>query len=189
MRVVVITPPDPVVSLDAAKAHLKVQHGADDALIEGLVAAATQHIDGPAGWLGRAIGVQTLEARLDPSDAFAGIQLPYPPAANIISVTYLDLQRQEIVADPASYELVGDQVTAIGTAAWQGGLAGAEALRVRFVAGYATVPAPIRAAILLMVGDLYAFRESATAASTPAASAVPISVTTQMLLQPYRVYR
>ena len=56
MRVFVVTPPEPVVSIDEAKDHLRVDGDGEDALIEGLVAAATGHIDGPNGWLGRAIG-------------------------------------------------------------------------------------------------------------------------------------
>lgn len=186
MRVVVVTPPGPVVTLAEAKAHLRVSGPAEDALIEGMVAAATQHLDGPAGWLSRALGVQTLEARLDLTCHPSLIRLSFPPIRSVESVTYLDANRAPIVADPSTYELIGDDVIAIGAPAWANAYSGREALRVRFSAGYDTIPAPIRAAILLMVGDLYGYRETT---SQVAATSVPMSLTVEALLGPYRVYR
>ena len=70
MRLAVVTPPEPVVTLADAKQHLKVSHSAEDALIEGMVAAATQMIDGPESWLGRVLGVQTLDAFVDLTSSF-----------------------------------------------------------------------------------------------------------------------
>ena len=186
MRIVVVTPPAPVVTLAEAKAHLRVTGTAEDTLIEGMVAAATQHLDGPAGWLGRALGVQELEARLDLSCHPSLIRLSFPPITSVTSVTYLDANRAPIVADPATYELIGEDVIAIGAPAWANAYSGREALRVRFVAGYAVLPAPIRGAILLMVGDLYAHRETTSPVAT---TSIPISVTVQALLEPFRVYR
>ena len=49
------------------------------------------------------------------------------------------------------------------------------------------IPAPIRAAILLMVGDLWHVR--ATVATGAAMAMVPMSATVEHLLQPFRVYR
>ena len=65
MSVVVITAPDPIIDLDLAKQHLKVTSDDDDMLIELYIDAAQSAIDGPRGWLGRCIGAQTLEFRLD----------------------------------------------------------------------------------------------------------------------------
>ena len=187
MRVLVITPPAPVVTLDEAKAHLRLggDDGGEDTLIAAMIAAATATIDGPDGWLGRAIGVQTLEARLDLGAWPQLISLSYPPISSIVSVTYLDANRQPVVADAGTYELIGNDVIAIGAPAWANAWSGAEALRVRFIAGYPEVPAPIRAAILLMVGDLYRFRETASPVQM---SEVPMSTAPAALLAPYRVY-
>ncbi len=69
MPVVVVSPPAPLVGLDLLKQHLRVDGSDDDALITAYAAAAQGQIDGPAGWLGRAIGPQTLELRLDRFDA------------------------------------------------------------------------------------------------------------------------
>ncbi|RAP39570.1 hypothetical protein BYZ73_19900 [Rhodovulum viride] len=57
---VLVTPPvRPVVSLEDAKTHLQIDHDEQDAMIEGLVLAATAHLDGWRGVLGRAILPQT----------------------------------------------------------------------------------------------------------------------------------
>ncbi|MGP3699196.1 head-tail connector protein [Rhodobacter sp. NSM] len=52
---VLVEPPAAAVSLDLAKVHCRVAGDEEDALIEALVAAATAHLDGRTGHLGRAI--------------------------------------------------------------------------------------------------------------------------------------
>lgn len=55
-----ITPPaSPVVSLADLKAHLRVDHSDEDALIASLEAAAVSYLDGWGGVLGRCILAQT----------------------------------------------------------------------------------------------------------------------------------
>lgn len=172
MRVVVVEAPQPVVTLDRAKQHLRVDGIDDDALIEGYIAAATGMIDGPTGWLGRTIGRQTLEA------AFAivncrRVTLPYPPVVRVDAVT---LTREGIAMPIAAsrYSVAGETVTFrdLVTAA-------DDMLTVRYQTGYEVVPPPIVAAILLITGELYAKREGEETSFTAAAT----------LLQPFRVYR
>lgn len=195
MRVVVITPPDPVVTLAEAKAHLDVLHDDDDTLITALVAAATQHIDGANGWLGRAIGPQELEAR----GAFfedCGIRPPFPPVISVASVKYLDTNGAEQTLGPGQYEVRGNEIVRAWGVSWPATRADEENVRIRYWAGYtadpeedplvAAVPAPIAAAIKLMVGDLYFNRE--TTISGTIVQSVPMSVTVENLLAPYRVF-
>lgn len=155
---VVTTPAVPVVSLDEAKAHLRVDHADEDAGIAALVAVATAWLAGPEGWLGRSLGEQILEtafpADLDPSDRV----YPYPPAGAIVAETPS--------ADGAT-------------------------VTVRYRAGYptvdgrSTVPAPIRHAILLMVGHLYGSRDAVT---TTAAQPARLPLGVEALLAPYRIW-
>jgi len=170
MSVVVITPPAaPVVSLAEAKKHVRAEDFTDDdSYIESLVAAATGTIDGPNGWLGRALVTQTLEWR---GDDFGcdDIELPFPPISAIVSVKYDDTNGTEQTVSSGDYRLVGQPnkpriALAYGSSwpsiRWQG-----EAVRVRYTAGYgaaSAVPAPIRQAVLLMVGELYDKREVAS---------------------------
>lgn len=185
MRVFVITPPDPL-DLDEVKAHLRVEGDDEDTLIQAYVAAATAHIDGPDGWLGRAIGIQILEARCDTLTCGASIRLPFPPVIEMVSVSYLDATGVEQMADLDEFEVMGRDLVASGSEwPWIGGSTRREAVRIRYRAGYETIPAPIKAAILLMVGDLYRNREAVSAA---AMTQVPMSTTVENLLAPFRVY-
>lgn len=169
MSVVVITPPAaPVVSLAEAKKHLRAEDFTDDdAYIESLVAAATGTLDGPAGWLGRALVTQTLEWRGDYFGCY-DIELPYPPIASVSSVKYDDTNGTEQTVSSSDYRLVGQpnkpRVALAYGASWPSTRAQDDAIRIRYVAGYgaaSAVPAPIKHAILLMVGELYEKREAA----------------------------
>jgi hypothetical protein len=87
MRVVVITPPAPLVTWPDADKHLKLDGDETDRdYVQGLIAAATGHIDGPGGWLNRALGEQTLEARFDGFGCVPGRRSWYakqPPSDNL----------------------------------------------------------------------------------------------------------
>ncbi|BCI70005.1 hypothetical protein SPKIRA_08350 [Sphingomonas paucimobilis] len=187
MRVFVITPPEPVISWQDVDAHLKLDGDVEQAaLVEGYVAAATGHIDGPDGWLGRSIGVQTLEARCDALTCGNCIRLPFPPVIELVSVSYLDATGVEQMADLDEFEVMGRDLVASGSEwPWIGGSTRREAVRIRYRAGYETIPAPIKAAILLMVGDLYRNRETVSAG---AMTQVPMSTTVENLLAPFRVF-
>lgn len=184
MRVFVVTPPDPVVSYADAVARLRLASDGEQADVEAMIAAATATIDGPGGWLGRSIGVQTLEARLD---TFCGdLKLPYPPIADVMSVKYIDAAGTLQTVSPSDYYLAGADFC------WADGFsppatkAQREAVRIQYDAGYEDVPPNILAAILLMVGDLYANRETAVVGTVTAA--VPMSTTVEALLAPSRVF-
>lgn len=189
MSVVVITPPaTPVVSVEEAKAHLRATD--DDAYIASLVAAATCTIDGPAGWLGRALVTQTLEWRGDDFRC-REIALPYPPISVVVNVKYDDANGAEQTVPSGDYRLVGQPnqprlVLAHG-ASWPSIRWHSEAVRIRYTAGYGAaddVPAPIKHAILLMVGHFYANREEVVIGST----AVEVPLAARSLLSPFRIF-
>lgn len=181
MRVTVITPPQPIVSMDEARAHLRVDEGEEDLLISSLIDVATAWLDGPDGWLGRALGEQVLEARLDTWPR--PLRLPCPPLLSVEAASYVDpngvVQQIPIVGgllDLGSWPCVrgreGDIV-------------------IRYRAGYvssngaSTVPAPIRHAILLMVSHLFNNRDAVTVTAAQPAK-LPLGV--DALLSPFRVW-
>jgi len=200
MRVIVIEAPAPVVTWEDADAHLELSGDVSQQVkVEGYIAAACEHLDGPEAEaeLGRALGLQTLEARFDMWEIGCGLKLPCPPVVDLVRVSYLDVNRQEITVDPSDYELIDRTVYPIAASwPWEGGYWGREAVRVRYRAGYvkdpdadpivSTLPAPIRAAILLMLGDLYANRE--TVAVGVSATPIGMSTTVEALLGPYRIF-
>ncbi|MBP0439590.1 head-tail connector protein [Tianweitania sediminis] len=186
MNVRVITPPAPLITLERAKLHLVVDYDDEDALIAGLISAATQWVDGPAGWLGRCLGKQTLELSLA-CWWWGSMKLPYPPVIDLVSVKYIDADGAEQTTDPATSHELHDGRLWLGPAFGRPKLAeNPGAVRVQYEAGYANteqVPAPITTAILLMVGHLYRNRE---ATGSSAVEAVPFGV--EALLSPFRVY-
>jgi uncharacterized phiE125 gp8 family phage protein len=201
MSIVVVDPPaDPVVSLEEAKAHLRVDHDDDDDYIASLVEVATGTLDGPSGWLGRCLVEQTLEWR---GDGFGScdLRLPYPPVTEVVSVKYDDVAGIEQTVPSPTYRLLGQpsapRLALVVGAAWPSARNDAESVRVRFTSGWPTEtegegddavvawtgPAPIRHAILLMVSELYENREAATDAPR---TELPFAVTA--LLSTFRVF-
>jgi uncharacterized phiE125 gp8 family phage protein len=167
MSTVVIDPPEPLVSLALAKQHLRVDGDDQDTLIEAYIAAASQHIDGPAGFLGRAIAPQTLEDRRVSfwTHGATAVRLEYEPVIDIVSVTYVDGAGADQVLAPADYLLTGEFGAPLLSPAygvsWPAPRYAAESVRVRYRAGYvedatadplvAAVPKPIEAAALLHI--------------------------------------
>ncbi|CAD7335308.1 phage gp6-like head-tail connector protein [Sphingomonadales bacterium 56] len=197
MRVSVVTPPAPVVTWEEADDHLRLDRDAEQkAFVESLVKAATGHLDGPDGLLGRALGLQTLEWRLDELGS-EPLFLPCPPFVDVESIRLVGRDGSVTVGSDAyvideGYLVAGNNGWPTLPAHW-----GRPRVRIRYRAGYTTdpdadpivpaVPAPIKAAILMMVGDLYRFRTTASDLSvTP--TAIPMSANVDALLQPYRVY-
>lgn len=197
MSVVVVTPAEPVITLEEAKAHLRVDTSDDDVLIEAYVAAATESLAGPEGWLGRSLGVTTLELRLSAfpcaarrNIAASGVlTLPLGPVTEIVSVDYVDGDGADQGVLPADFLLTsGDMLMPGYGLSWPVARLHGDTVKIRYKAGYPDgVPAPIRAAILLMTGDLYANRETAAVGLT--AAAIPMTTTVSRLLAPYRNVR
>lgn len=178
------------VTLQETKDHLRVTHDLDDALISVLIEAAVQNLDGRDGWLGRALMAQTWDYTLDAFPSGMSIPLPLAPVQSITAITYTDADGAAgTTFDSGSYAMGED--LAWSPRVWLGyGLTWPstrgvpDAAKIRFVAGYATrhdVPAPIKAAILLMIGHLYENREA-----TAETRLIEVPMASQYLLAPYR---
>lgn len=116
----VIAGPAAAVTAAEAKASQVFSADDDDSYVELLLSIAQAQIDGWTGWLGRAIGLQTLEVTVPACWTFDRSCL-LPPYVDTVTDT-----------------LSEDGLT--------------RAFRYR--AGYTTVPAPIKHAIILMAGAL-----------------------------------
>lgn len=157
------------VSAAEAKAQLRVDHAAEDALISSQVVAARGHVERLTA---RQLITATWELRLDsfPADTCA-IRIPKPPLQQVVSVKYVDADG--VLQTLASTEYVVD--APVGPTApwgrlwleylktWPTVRDERNAVRIQFKAGYgdagAAVPQELRNAILLKVGALYANRE------------------------------
>lgn len=131
MLVRVIVPPEPIVTPD----EIAGSHAGDDATVAALIAAVTATIDGPGGWVGRAFGVQTLEAALDRWPSCV-LRLPYPPIIGNISIIYLDSDRVEHLVDEGDYFLIDDMLCF--RTGWPAPAIGPfpVPIRIRYEAGY-----------------------------------------------------
>lgn len=159
MALKLITPPANPVSLTEAKAHLRVTHALEDGLIGVYLAAALEEVE---THIEQAVGTQTLEWS---ADAFppGEIELPMPPLQSVTSVKYRDANGAEQTLAGAAYavDAVSSPGRVVPVDSWPATDVVPNAVTVRFVAGYSTAPAVVKAAILLLTSDLYHNREAA----------------------------
>ncbi len=180
----VITPPTEPVTLADARLHLRVTDTAEDALIGVWITAAREACE---HYTQRSIGSQTLELRLDEFPDGA-IDLPRSPVTAITSLKYIDTNGTEQTLAPSAYTLdtfshTSWVIRAYGTE-WPETLDAANVVRVVYVAGAATPPATVKAAMLLTIGHLYENRESVVIGQT----AIELPLGVKALLDTVRVW-
>ena len=186
MGLSLITPPaaEPL-TLVEAKLHLKVDLSDDDVLVTALIVAARTAVE---NYLSRSLIEQTWR------QTFCNwrIQLERPPHIAITEVSYIDVDgdTQTLASTEYQADLSGDQparvVPAYGAAWPDFRTETLNPIAVEFEAGYGDaaedVPAPIRSAMLLMIGHLYTNREAVNIGNI--VNVIPLAV--QWLLDPYR---
>lgn len=189
-----VTPPAVLpVSLEEAKAQLRVEGTDEDGLIEGLIEAAVAHLDGWSGILGRCLINQ--QWRVDfcawPSNRI--LRLPFPDVS-AVAVVYMDADGIERTVSAGSYYRLRDARGAYlqlkNAFTWPSVETDRpDAVQVTLTAGYGAaagdVPADIRHAIKLLVGAWYENREE-TVIGTIAAR-IPDSVNVDALVSKHRV--
>lgn len=136
----VVPPASLPVTLAEAKAHCRVDHDDEDAMLTAYISAAVAHLDGWRGVLGRAIMPQTWAVTVDAAGDYV---LPMP------DVTAAEIDGTALTITPTA---LGPQITteAAGT--------------VQFTCGLPDEQIPAaKAAVLLLVGHWYANREAVSA--------------------------
>jgi uncharacterized phiE125 gp8 family phage protein len=177
------------ITLDQAKAHLRVDHADEDALITSLIEGVTQHLDGRRGYLGRCLMSQSWEYRVHCFPWCDGIEIPLPPLLTVESVKYVDeagvlqtLADDQYVVDAATYQ---GQVRRAYQVVWPVARAEDYAVRIAFTAGFGdadAVPAPIKTAMLMIIEQLYDKRGDGGDANQ-----ITIPAAAKWLLGPYRI--
>lgn len=156
MRVSVITPPARAVSL--ADARVFLGSAGTDALLDMLLIAAQAEIEPPENPWGRAFGAQTLEMAFGAEEwRCRQLKLWYPPIVSVSSVHYIDADGVEQELAPAAWLQDGESVVPAIGASWPDVACRAEAARVVYVAGSATIPEPVKLAIVMSAQHLLAF--------------------------------
>lgn len=184
-----VAPAADLVSLAEIKAHCRIDHADEDDLLTALGEMATAHLDGYAGVLGRCLVNQTW--RVDFTDWSWRLRLPFPNVASA-TVAYFDESDVEQSVDASLVELVEDAAGSFvrfRDAFTKPGLYDdrLDPVRVTIVAGYgataADVPAAIRRAAMIMIGDAYENRETVAPGGL---AEIPMSTTVYNLIAPYR---
>ena len=165
MGLKLITPVDPEpVPLEEVKAALRVRTSDDDPMLSAHIVSAREFIERR---IQAKIGIQTWDFVIDAFPQYE-IKLPFGHVESVTHIKYDDPEGVEQTVDPQTYQLDNTSwrpwvFTNVG---WPVAMATFNAVRVRFVAGYADMefaPSSLRAAIILKVKELYDGEETSEA--------------------------
>lgn len=184
----VVTAPDAEpVTLDEAKAHLRIDGDDDKEYISALITAARTHAERHC-W--RGFVEQTLELVLEQFPCGDSIELVGGNLESVTSVTYVDddgasqtLATSEYVTDtvsePGRLLLAYDKSWPSTRAQW-------DAVKVRYVVGWDVdeVPQPIKQAVLLLVSQMFEHRTPEVFGQVSS-----VSFAVDALLAPYRLVK
>lgn len=182
-------PPSEPITVEAAKAHLRVDGTAEDVLIGSLILTSRLHIEAA---LSLALIDQGWILRLDRWPRSNEIEIPLSPLKSVTSVRVKTGSEGWIAVPQTSYliDLVSKPPRLVWNAATRPD-PGVQAagIEIAFDAGFgptgAHVPAPIRHALLLLIAHWYEHREAIEIGSD--ATRIPDAVCD--LIAPFRKIR
>lgn len=172
-----------------AKAHLRVDASDEDTLIDSLVKAARQYLEQITS---RALVSQTLKAYFSAWPC-EGFELPGSPLATVTSIKYTDTDGDESTVDASVYDVdidatVGTVRLAEGQSWPSTSLRTNKPIVVEYVSGYgatsATIPSPLKSAMLLHIGHLFENREQVVLGTI--STDLPFAY--ESLVKPYGVF-
>lgn len=177
------------VTVAEAKAHMRVDGSAEDALIASLILTSRLHIETA---LGLALMTQSWRLVLDEWPRPGPVAVPIAPVQSVEAVNVRSLGGAITVVEPAEYVLDGasrpPRLVAVN-GSWPAPGRKTGGIEIELTAGYgstaASVPAPIRQALLLLVAHWYEHREPIEVGKT--STRIPDAVSD--LLLPYRKVR
>lgn len=198
MKYRVITPPssEPV-SLTEARTHLRIEafgsplEHPDDSYVSQAITIAREFCE---QYLERSLATQTVQLVVDNFNSM--IYLPNAPVQNVDSITYIDTEGVTQTLANSAYELdsFDNKIRLQFGQRWPSVRVQEDAVTVTYTAGYTNgaspdtypIPAPIKAAMLLIIGNLYENRQQDVLGNTRISfNSLPLGV--YNLLQPYRL--
>lgn len=187
---IVTEPADEPITLEEAKAHLRVDFDDDDAYILALITVAREIAEQRTN---RALVTQTWDYVLDTFPPCGEIKLRKPALQSVTSVNYTDSSGVEHVMPESDYivdakSVPGRIFLGFGKTWPTAILQPASAVRIRFVAGYGNadfVPRALKQAMLFLISQFYENREPVSLNTKPEV----IPMTFDLLIGPYKVVR
>lgn len=190
LRPVRTSAPAAAVSLDEIKRHVNASDFDDDNTLLGvLVQAATDHLDGWTGILGRCIVSQDWRQDFGCWPACRDLRLPFHDVTSVV-VKYSDTNDADQTVSDSLYETLSDARGAFvrlretfDAPAFNDQRS--DPIRVSFTSGFGApdaVPAAIKVAIMMLAAHWYANREAVAIGDT----AAPLPMAVDALIAPYR---
>lgn len=190
----IVQPTAEPISTAEAKVHCRIDGTDEDAWLATAITAARQAAE---NFCNRYIAEQTVEARFSgwPMCQPWGMRLPGSDPARSVVVKYIDQDGAEQTADPVTYQIGWTAPSYVVNAwgvRWPYLRYEPDNVRITYVAGYTLpgaspqtypLPAAIKQAMLLLIGNMYENREANVIGA--AVAELPLGV--QYLLQPFRL--
>lgn len=153
------------VTVEELKDHARIEHDADDALLNGYLRAATELVQEQ---MGRVLVSETYRLRLFQWPRGRRIRLPYPPLVSVDTFQYTKRGEGTATAvDSSIYSVLTDsepgEIVLNPNMSWPTTELAADGIEVEFTAGYgarSNVPERVKQAIMLIVAHWYANREA-----------------------------
>lgn len=188
-----VTSNEPV-SLAEAKLHCRIEHDAEDDLIRAYISAVREHVEEITG---RALVEKLVQYRFDDFNDVLDYEFRPLPFRNLSSFTYLDVNDVEQTVPTSVYRVITSDrhayITLRANQVWPSLLSDEDyPVQVTFIASpgtssgspsIPTIPAGLKAAMLLMIGDLYENRESQVTGTI-----IAKSETAMNLIRPFKLW-
>ena len=183
---IVTQPAAEPLTLAEVKEFLRVDHSDDDATLAIFITAARQLCE---SYTRLALMPTTFEEYFDDFPQYTGtfkdeIRLSRSPVSAVTYVKYIDGNETTITANAADYKIdtISRPARISPDNGWFGTYETINAVFVRYVAGFAdaaSVPAPLKHGMMLVIGDMYENR-------TDSVKRLPTA--SEYLWNPYRVF-
>jgi uncharacterized phiE125 gp8 family phage protein len=172
LTLVPLTPAGPILEellLPDAKALLRIDSTAEDALLVPFLGAARSYVEGRDGIANRALLTQTWDWSLDGFPCAGLLRVPLPPLQSVTSITVRGPDEVPVLWPATAYQvdradgLLPGRILPVYGGTWPLTGYSLSPITIRFVAGYGvtldTVPQPLRLALLGLVAAFYTNRD------------------------------
>ena len=177
------------VSATELKLQTHVDHTAEDALLASYIKTARMMVE---QWTSRALITQTRKALFD--SLVSEYDLPGAPVQSITSLKVYDVDGVATTVASSNYLLdaiEGELVVKSSGTLPSVSLQEVDPVEVVYVCGYgatsASVPEPLRQAIMMLAAHFYEHREAVTLGNTAAVASAPVAYGVDSLIEPYTI--